>query len=116
MKQRKPLKPERLENYAYRVARRLNPELEEKGCLVVKDRVSADYFAERFFNKEGVDNVEDEGFLSNVMFDTYETGDGKRVQISFGKGDRTVFRKVMRTEDRPSSSRPRRVPKHSRGR
>lgn len=84
--------------------------------MVVKDRVSADYFAERFFDKEGVGNVEDEDLLSDVMFDTYETGDGKRVQISFGKGDRTVFRKVMRTEDRSSSSRPRRVPKHSRGR
>ena len=38
-------------------------------------------------------------FLSDVMFDTSKTADGKRVPIPFGKGDCTVFRKVMSTED-----------------
>lgn len=38
-------------------------------------------------------------FLSDVMFDSEKTGDGKRVPIPFGKGDCTVFRKVMSTED-----------------
>lgn len=38
-------------------------------------------------------------FLSDVMFDQEKTSDGKRVPIPFGKGDCTVFRKVMSTED-----------------
>ena len=38
-------------------------------------------------------------FLSDVMFDSSKTSDGKRVPIPFGKGDCTVFRKVMSTED-----------------
>ena len=38
-------------------------------------------------------------FLSDVMFDTAKGTDGKRVPIPFGKGDCTVFRKVMSTED-----------------
>jgi A118 family predicted phage portal protein len=38
-------------------------------------------------------------FLSDVMFDQEKTPDGKRVPIPFGKGDCTVFRKVMSTED-----------------
>jgi A118 family predicted phage portal protein len=38
-------------------------------------------------------------FLSDVMFDQRKTADGKRVPIPFGKGDCTVFRKVMSTED-----------------
>lgn len=38
-------------------------------------------------------------FLSDVMFDQERTNDGKRVPIPFGKGDCTVFRKVMSTED-----------------
>ncbi len=38
-------------------------------------------------------------FLSDVMFDREKTSDGKRVPIPFGKGDCTVFRKVMSTED-----------------
>ena len=38
-------------------------------------------------------------FLSDVMFDTSKNADGKRVPIPFGKGDCTVFRKVMSTED-----------------
>lgn len=38
-------------------------------------------------------------FLSDVMFDTSKTADGRRVAIPFGKGDCTVFRKVMSTED-----------------
>ena len=38
-------------------------------------------------------------FLSDVMFDQERTKDGRRVPIPFGKGDCTVFRKVMSTED-----------------
>lgn len=38
-------------------------------------------------------------FLSDVMFDQEKTADGRRVPIPFGKGDCTVFRKVMSTED-----------------
>lgn len=32
--------------YAYKVIRKLNAELEKKGSLVVKGKVSADHFAE----------------------------------------------------------------------
>ena len=38
-------------------------------------------------------------FLSDVMFDQERTSDGRRVPIPFGRGDCTVFRKVMSTED-----------------
>ena len=38
-------------------------------------------------------------FLSDVMFDQERTKDGKQIPIPFGKGDCTVFRKVMSTED-----------------
>lgn len=38
-------------------------------------------------------------FLSNVMFDQEKDTSGRRVPIPFGKGDYTVFRKVMSTED-----------------
>lgn len=38
-------------------------------------------------------------FLSDVMFGQEKTSDGKGVPIPFGKGDCTVFRKVMSTED-----------------
>ncbi len=38
-------------------------------------------------------------FLSDVMFDSAKNADGKRIPIPFGKGDCTVFRKVMSTED-----------------
>ena len=38
-------------------------------------------------------------FLSDVMFDREKTEDGRSVPIPFGKGDCTVFRKVMSTED-----------------
>ena len=38
-------------------------------------------------------------FLSDVMFDQERTKDGRRVPIPFDKGDCTVFRKVMSTED-----------------
>lgn len=38
-------------------------------------------------------------FLSDVMFDQKTDGKGKRIPIPFGKGDCTVFRKVMSTED-----------------
>ena len=38
-------------------------------------------------------------FLSDVMFDQERAADGRRVPIPFGKGDCTVFRKVMSTEE-----------------
>ena len=38
--------------------RRLNAELEKKGCLVVKSKVNADYFIERFFGKESRANAD----------------------------------------------------------
>ena len=38
--------------YAYKVIRKLNCELERKGCLVVKGKVSAEYFEELYFGKE----------------------------------------------------------------
>ena len=44
--------------YAYKVIRKLNEEMEEKGMLVVKGKVSADYFAERYFGKKGGANVD----------------------------------------------------------
>ena len=39
--------------YAYKVIRKLNAELERKGCLVVKGKVSAEYFEKRYFGKDG---------------------------------------------------------------
>lgn len=42
---------------AYKVIRKLNEEMEEKGMLVVKGKVSADYFAERYFGKDGGGDV-----------------------------------------------------------
>ena len=46
-----------------------------------------------------VDNGKMRVFLSDVMFDVERDGKGGRVSIPFGKGDCTVFRKVMSTED-----------------
>ena len=46
-----------------------------------------------------IDNEKMRAFLSDVMFDTERDGKGRRVLIPFGKGDCTVFRKVMSTED-----------------
>lgn len=43
--------------YAYKVIRKLNGELEKKGCLVVKGKVSASYFRERYFGKDGGSDV-----------------------------------------------------------
>lgn len=43
--------------YAYKVIRRLNEEMEEKGMLVVEGKVGADYFAERYFGKDGGSDV-----------------------------------------------------------
>ena len=43
--------------YAYKVIRKLNEEIEEKGMLVVKGKVSADYFTERYFGKDGGSDV-----------------------------------------------------------
>lgn len=42
--------------YAYKVIRKLNEEM-EKGMLVVKGKVSAGYFAERYFGKDGGGDV-----------------------------------------------------------
>ncbi len=38
-------------------------------------------------------------FLSDMMFDQERTAAGRRMPTPFGKGDCTVFRKVMSTED-----------------
>lgn len=46
-----------------------------------------------------IDNGKMRVFLSDVMFDVDRGGKGGRVSIPFGKGDCTVFRKVMSTED-----------------
>lgn len=46
-----------------------------------------------------IDNGKMRVFLSDVMFDVERDGKGGRVSIPFGKGDCTVFRKVMSTED-----------------
>lgn len=43
--------------YAYKVIRKLNEEMEEKGMLAVKGKVSANYFAERYFGKDGGNDV-----------------------------------------------------------
>jgi hypothetical protein len=45
-------------------------------------------------------------FLSDVMFDQQKDDDGRRIPIPFGKGDCTVFRKVMSTEDTISEFAP----------
>lgn len=42
--------------YAYKVIRKLNEEMKEKGMLVVKGKVCADYFTERYFHKDGGNN------------------------------------------------------------
>lgn len=39
---------------AYDIIRELNSELQKKGYLTVRGRISARYFNERFFGKEGV--------------------------------------------------------------
>lgn len=46
--------------YAYRVIRRLNAELEERGILVVQGKVSADYFERRFFGNPAPTTAEKE--------------------------------------------------------
>lgn len=43
--------------YAYKVIRKLNEVMKEKGMLVVKGKASADYFAERYFRKGGGSDV-----------------------------------------------------------
>lgn len=35
--------------YAYKVIRKINEKMKEKGVLLVKGKVSADYFAERYY-------------------------------------------------------------------
>ena len=43
--------------YAYKVIRKLNEKMKEKGTLVIKGKVSADCSAERYFGKDGGSNV-----------------------------------------------------------
>lgn len=45
-------------------------------------------------------------FLSDVMFDRERDAKGRNVPVPFGKGDCTVFRKVMSTEDTISEFAP----------
>ena len=47
--------------------RKLNEEMEEKGMLVVKGKVSADCFAERFFGKDGGGNSIQIQFIGSAM-------------------------------------------------
>lgn len=54
-----------------------------------------------------IDTVKIRVFLSDITFDQEKTPDGKRVLIPFGKGDCTVFRKVMSTEDTITEFAPR---------
>ena len=42
-------------------------------------------------------------FLSDVMSDQEKDAKGRRVPIPFGKGDCTVFRKAMSTENAPAA-------------
>ncbi len=37
--------------YAYKIIRKLNDELKDKGFMTISGRVSRDYFYERFFGK-----------------------------------------------------------------
>ena len=39
--------------YAYKIIRKLNEELEDKGYLTVKGRINRDYFYERIYRKGG---------------------------------------------------------------
>lgn len=43
--------------YAYRLIRKLNEEIEEKGMLVVKGKVRAYYFVKRYSGKDGGSNA-----------------------------------------------------------
>lgn len=49
--------PNTSKGYAHKVIHKLNEEMEEKGMLVVKGKVRADYFAERYFGKDGGSDV-----------------------------------------------------------
>lgn len=53
--------------YAYKVIRKLNEEMEEKGMLVVKGKVSADCFGERYFGKDGGGNSIQIQFIGSAM-------------------------------------------------
>lgn len=53
--------------YAYKVIRKINEEMEEKGMLVVKGKVSADCFAERYFGKDGGGNSIQIQFIGSAM-------------------------------------------------
>lgn len=47
--------------YAYKLIRRLNKEMEERGCITVPGRVSRAYFEKRLFGGEGDSDVGDKG-------------------------------------------------------
>lgn len=47
--------------YAYKLIRRLNKEMEERGCITVPGRVSRTYFERRPFGGEGDSDVGDKG-------------------------------------------------------
>lgn len=47
--------------YAYKLIRRLNKEMEERGCITVPGRVSRAYFEKRLFEGEGDSDVGDKG-------------------------------------------------------
>ena len=47
--------------YAYKLIRRLNKEIEERGCITVPGRVSRAYFEKRLFGGEGDSDVGDKG-------------------------------------------------------
>lgn len=53
--------------YAYKVIRKLNEEMEEKGMLVVMGKVSADCFVERYFGKDGGGNSIQIQFIGSAM-------------------------------------------------
>lgn len=47
--------------YTYKLIRRLNKEMEERGCITVPGRVSRAYFEKRLFEGEGDSDVGDKG-------------------------------------------------------
>ena len=47
--------------YAYKLIRRLNKEMEERGCITVPGRVSRTHFEKRLFGDEGDSDVGDTG-------------------------------------------------------
>ena len=54
-------RPSACRAYAYKLIRRLNKEMEERGCITVPGRVSRAYFEKRLFEGEGDSDVGDKG-------------------------------------------------------